>query len=92
MALIASALNTTIYWNPVEMLKSIFRTILPYFIACIVLAFVVCLNLVSDLVLGHINPLLGLVVGGALSFYLAIVEMRILGLIYYTNSDKLGWF
>lgn len=25
-------------------------------------------------------------------FYFAIVQMRILGLIYYTNQDELGWF
>jgi hypothetical protein len=30
--------------------------------------------------------------GGFVSFYLLIVEARILGLMYYTNRAKLGWF
>jgi len=37
-------------------------------------------------------PLLPALVASFLSLYWLTVEMRIIGLLYYTNKEKLGWF
>jgi hypothetical protein len=36
-------------------------------------------------------PLLGKLVGGFIMLYFFIVKCRIIGLLYLTNKDKLGW-
>jgi hypothetical protein len=37
-------------------------------------------------------PVLGFVIKVFFSFYMTMVAMRILGLIYHANAQKLGWF
>ena len=92
MALIATALQTNLMWNPVVIFSSIFKTIGPYVVACIVLSFVIVLSFLTRYLLNLINPILGFLLGGFISFYFTLVLMRILGLIYYTNEERLGWF
>jgi len=37
-------------------------------------------------------PLLPTIITSLIGLYLLVVEMRILGLLYRSNKDKLGWF
>ena len=34
----------------------------------------------------------GIFLSGVFLFYTIIVQMRVLGIIYYVNQEKLGWF
>ena len=93
MALIAlSVIGARGALNPFLVTFSILRALRQYAVACLVLALLVGLRIVSLVYIGGKVPLLGPVVDGLLSLYFLIVEMRILGLIYYANEERLGWF
>jgi MFS family permease len=102
MALLATGLETYLYLNPLAIFTSIFKVLLPYLVACLFMLFVgfvnVAGNILQRLVVaaifsGSFFVSLGLVLAqGAVYFYLVAVFMRILGLIYHTNQEKLNWF
>ena len=79
--------------NPLVIVPSIFRVLGPYLIAFFVLA-----GLLHVAVLGGVAgkfipiPILPALIVRFLSLCLLAVEMRILGLLYLTNRERLGWF
>ena len=94
MALIATALNTHIFLNPFEMIRSIMKTALPYLFACILFG-IICASLAVfavSLLLQPARPLIMTILSSVIFFYLLVVEMHILGLIYYMHEHKLNWF
>jgi len=80
--------------NPAVILPSILRVPLQYAVACAVLGVVAGIHMASDVYLRKLIgsiPLVTNCIGGFLSFYFLAVEMRILGLLYFTNRDRLRW-
>jgi len=73
--------------NPVLILRSIFRIFPSYLVACLFLFIAFALSAFFDLI-----PIAGPILGFFVGFYFSIVEMRIIGLLYFTQSKKLAWF
>jgi hypothetical protein len=92
MALLATALNTRLALCPGVIFGSITRTLGPYAAACFVFVLSGVAFSLGMLVLDVMLPILGSVLGFGISMYLSVVEMRILGLLYYTNKERLDWF
>jgi hypothetical protein len=89
MSLIAVSLSQTVRsLNPFLVIPSIRKVLLDYVIAMAVLVLIAIVQ--KYLVLPV--PVIGFVVGHFVSFYFLMVEMRILGLIYYTNQERFNWF
>ena len=80
--------------NPLPIIRSILRIPLPYLVAAGTFELV----LFTYVVLDHLTHLMGLpsfvtsLVTGFLELYAFSVGMRILGLLYRTHKDRLGWF
>ena len=73
--------------NPVLIIGSIFRIFPAYLLTLAFLALVIVLeSVINNLALPI--PFLNAVIG----IYSSMVMMRILGLLYYKNQHKLGWF
>lgn len=89
MAILAAALGAKALLNPIALIVSVIRVFRTYVVALFVLAVIYVIGFVVQ----HdiIHPWIRLMFGGFISFYLAIVEMRVLGLIYYTRGTCLGW-
>jgi hypothetical protein len=85
--------------NPLFIFPSILRVLREYLVAFGVLAGGVVFNILINFVLERFIPAthLGVAVlsgllSGFVGFYLLTVEMRILGILYRTQQDDLGWF
>jgi hypothetical protein len=92
MGLTAVAIfNTAAALNPAVVGGSIFRIPLQYLAACGVLLVAVGARMGFAYAFASM-PILGAVVNGLVAFYLLTVEMRVLGLLYHANSEKLDWF
>lgn len=93
MALVSVALSQTVEaLNPVRVVVGIVKTMPAYLLATAVLAGT---YLFSGRIQTHLAgsvPVLGSLAAGAVSLYATMVEMRILGLLYYTHRKRLGWF
>ena len=94
MGLLAMAMFDTIAGlNPVTVIRSIARVPGPYFVAAllfdIVLSAYVLLSFLAGL--AHIPWFLSALVMGFVELYALAVAMRILGLLYRTEKDRLGW-
>jgi hypothetical protein len=79
--------------NPLLIFSSIIKVPGPYLIACVFFLVIIgletfCVSLIS---LAPIS-ILPSVAGNFISLYGLTVEMRILGLLYQTNKEKLSWF
>jgi len=107
MAFLAVAMKDTVMAaNPLVVIPSILKVPLEYFVAAILLAGVFGLRAMGDFVVeiakgaGYFTEdmTLLLVTFGIRAFwsfasvYLLTIGMRILGLLYLTKKDKLGWF
>lgn len=93
MGLIAVTLfHTLLALNPVLVIGSILKAPLPYGIAALVFVAVYAISLFGQTVLAGAVPYAGPAMAGFVSLYLLVVDMRILGMLYHTNSDRLGWF
>jgi hypothetical protein len=84
--------------NPFFIFPSILRVLGEYLVAWAVLAFSVVLNIGINFVLKRYVPgadlavvMLAGVLSGFIGFYLLTVEMRILGILYRTQQEVLGW-
>jgi len=73
--------------SPTLVIPSIAKVMGPYLVACLMMGAVVVLFYLAGTI-----PLVFPFVNGTAALYLGMVFMRILGLIYYTNSKQLGWF
>ncbi len=79
--------------NPVIIMSGIAKVPLPYLIICVVFAVATAVRVVSELLLGLLPiPVLPAIVGTFVGLYGLTVGSRLLGLLYYTNKDKLAWF
>lgn len=78
--------------NPFFIIPSILKVPRDYGIAFFILLFVILINTVAEKILVSPVPLVGSIIESFLSFYFLIIEMRILGLVYYTNRERLNWF
>jgi len=91
MALLAmSMLGSVAALNPIHMLPAIFRVPGDYLIACLIFLVLFFMKGVFHFLVAI--PILGPFLDNFIMLYLLTVEMRILGLIYYSNKEKLAWF
>jgi hypothetical protein len=95
MGMLALAMFDTIAaLNPIALLWSIFRIRLHYLVAAAAFEIVLVTQLVAERYLRALLPvpLLPGVASAFLLLYLVLVSMRILGLLFLTQRDRLGWF
>jgi hypothetical protein len=80
--------------NPMVVLPAIFKFPLQYLVAFVLLTAGVCFYLYGLKGLPELIPIpiLPRLIGGFIFLYLLTVMSRILGLLYYLNRRKLGWF
>jgi len=80
--------------NPLFVIPSILRVPGQYVVACVVLGAVVALDALIEPLVAKLLPipLLFSLLQAFLSLYFLTLEMRILGLLYYTNRGNLRWF
>lgn len=90
MGILSAALWTKIYLKPHIVLRSVFRCFWTYLVAMLIQFIIGGINFGAS-ILAAFSPLAGYFTGLLLSFYLALVWARVLGLIYFINSDRLGW-
>ena len=94
MTLLAVAMYDSIFaLNPMLTLPSIARVTRNYLVAVLLLVLIVVVHMVCDVFMGVIPiPILPTIISGFIGLYLLAVEMRILGLLYLANKQRLGWF
>jgi hypothetical protein len=94
MALLAVAVTDNfLALNPLVVVPSIARIFVHYLAACVILGALLGLRLAGTALFEAVQvPVVSSVVLGFLSLYLLAVEMRILGLLYCVNRERLGWF
>jgi len=93
MALLGVALNQTLgMLSPTVVIPAILRAPVEYCAACLVLLVIVALSVLADSALVSSAPLLGWLLARWLALYFMAAEMRVLGVLYYTKQDQLGWF
>ncbi len=84
--------------NPLTVLVSISRVLKNYYLASLIFWAAFLMSVVMEAVVALIPSgmlalrLLILAISVPISLYLYVIEARVLGLIYYGNRDKLGWF
>jgi len=80
--------------NPLALVWSILRIPGLYLLAAIAFGLVIGAYFFCDLFVGKILPIpfVGRLVAGCLNLYLLAVAMRILGLLYWSKKEELGWF
>jgi hypothetical protein len=92
MGLLAVAMfDTASALSPAIIMPSIFKAPMAYLVACLVLALVLAARVAGAVFFAKI-PVAGFVFDGLFAFYFLIVGMRILGLLYYANKERFGWF
>jgi hypothetical protein len=103
MALLAVAMFDTLEaLNPMFIVPSMLVVFREYLVALAVLLGTLASNVVMNVLLDLISPrgmgerlallaVLGMV-SGFIGMYCLVVEMRVLGLLYRSNKDALGWF
>ena len=93
MALLAVALFQGVAGlNPLVVFPAIGRTAPAYLVACATLAGIAGIWIVVVRFLSVPIPGLGAVAPAAISIFLLMIQMRILGLMYNTYEQRLGWF
>ncbi|MGA2864680.1 MAG: FHA domain-containing protein [Verrucomicrobiota bacterium] len=80
--------------NPLLVVPSIVRIPLHYLVTVLLLAGVLAARWAGGYLLPMVLPvpIVPTLVAGLIGLYLLTVEMRILGLLYLTNKEQLGWF
>jgi hypothetical protein len=94
MALLALAMyDTVLALNPVLVLPSILRVPLDYAATCLVVGLLVLASIAAVRWLhGHVDvPVLAPVAAEFLLLYALTVVMRVAGLLYRENQDRLHW-
>jgi hypothetical protein len=94
MALLAVAMSDSLSaLNPLLVLGSICKVPLQYLIACLLLAMIVGLKWAIEIAMEKLIPMFAIryLISAPLLLYFLIVEMRVLGLMYFWNRRKLGW-
>jgi hypothetical protein len=94
MAILAVlTLDTVGALHPKLILTSIFRIPLVYLSTCILLFILLAAGFfISEVVGGIPIPILPLFISHFIFLYFLVVQMRVLGIMYYSNRHRLGWF
>jgi hypothetical protein len=106
MAFLAVAMfDTVTALNPILIIPSITRVFKEYLVACGLLILILALRfginvlfsvlflpMTHDIGMMIVGALVQGLISGFLGLYFLTVEMRILGLLYYTKKAELGWF
>jgi len=95
MAFTAVAMaDSVVAVNPLVVIPSIMKVLGQYLLTVVVLGLILLIRWLLFRLLETILPipLLPTVITSLLGLYLLVVEMRILGLLYRTNKDRLGWY
>jgi hypothetical protein len=91
--LVVAVTDNFLALSPAVVIPSIFRVFGHYLVACLVLALLAAASFESGQLIKTTNvPILSPLVRGFLSLYFLTVEMRILGLLYHRNRERLAWF
>jgi hypothetical protein len=91
--LVVAVTDNFLALSPAVVIPSIFRVLGHYLVACLILGLLAGLRFASGLLLETMPvPVVPSLVTGLVSLYFLAVEMRILGLLYHTNRERLGWF
>jgi hypothetical protein len=78
--------------NPLFLIASIVKTTGSYLFACFVLGLLLLCSIGIEIALNTITiPLLPAIITGFFSFYFITVYMRVLGLFYRRNAERLAW-
>jgi hypothetical protein len=93
MALLAVAMDDSLLaLNPMLVVPSILRVPLEYLVSCVMLVVLLAgLGGLIQLADNLQQPFISQILGMFLSLYIAVVVMRLLGLLYYTRKERLGW-
>jgi hypothetical protein len=80
--------------NPLVVIPSIMKVAGQYVLTVVVLALILLARWLLYRLLEKILPipLLPTIITSLIGLYLLVVEMRILGLLYRSNKDRLGWY
>jgi hypothetical protein len=95
MGMLALAMfDTVTALNPMTLIWSIQRIPWHYLVAAIAFESVIGAYVFCEAFVGKVVPIpfLGSLVAGCLNLYLLAVAMRILGLLYWSKKEELGWF
>jgi hypothetical protein len=95
MTLLAVAMFDTIgAVNPLVIVPAIIKVPLEYLVVCVLTAMIAAVRFGGDLILPLAIPVIIVpdLISAFLGLYLLTVETRILGLLYYTKKERLGWF
>ncbi len=95
MAFTAVAMSDSILAiNPMVVIPSIMKVLGQYVLTVVVLALILLARWLLYRLLEKILPvpLLPTIITSLIGLYLLVVEMRILGLLYRSNKDRLGWY
>ncbi len=95
MALLAVGISDNfISLNPFVVVPAIAKMPLEYFVACVAFFGAVALRHGSEMLMNLLIPIpiVPTLITGFLALYFLAVEMRILGLMYFKNKLKLGWY
>lgn len=95
MGMLALAMfDTVTALNPVSLVWSIMRIPGPYVMATAAFGLAITAFFFCDTLIGLVlpAPFLGYVISGFVSLYFVAVAMRIMGLLYWSNQGRLGWF
>jgi|GEM_PF-1285893 len=78
--------------NPLVIIPSIFKVFGPYCVVCLISLGIFLMSLLGEYVMDFF-PLrfIAILLVSLFEFYLLCVEMRILGILYLTRKEKLGW-
>lgn len=78
--------------NPLLVIPSILRVPLEYFVTCLILIVAFAANYLGQFALGFVRvPLATSLVSWFLFLYCLLVSMRLVGILYWTNRDRLKW-
>ena len=94
MGFLAVSMHNSLWaLNPMLVFPAIFRVPGQYLVTCIVLAAAVALSVFSGRLIDMFRiPVLSALLASFTSLYFLTVEMRLLGMLYWTNRNEFGWF
>ena len=95
MALLAVALSDNFFaLNPFVVLPAIMKVPGQYLVAAVMFFVLVAVRHLSERLLRDVLPVpvVPALLVGFMALYFLAVEMRVLGLLYFTNRDRIAWF
>ncbi|HZQ46278.1 MAG TPA: hypothetical protein VFC07_04645, partial [Verrucomicrobiae bacterium] len=95
MGFLAVAMFDTITaLNPMLIVPSIIKLPMQYLVACVILAAAFAVRWFGNGLLQAIIPIMIVpdIISSFIGLYFLTVQCRILGLLYFTNKPRLGWF